>query len=533
MIDLNDIKQLNDELSGAVTNLAPLHVAMELHCQYYENSAFFPRKAGDKPNQNYLFDNYLQVFADKNIEYTSKLPLIKVDASPADRELADVREKILYAVHRLSGTREMQKNFSRDATLKSMAVAQTYMNHKTGQMEVKRYDPRYCYWKLSEGNEKRLTAFWAVFPITKTEAQKKYGVTPTVDTVSFAVQAKQDPYFHSMDGQDWFTMAIRLDETTRVAWIGDKIIEEAHDHLMGVIPVDMCAPFISDKPGQLGSFYLSRLISLQAELNDTIRRRSNIVKRMSHPILWGRNIKANTYDDVKSALRDAETGVLGLGKDGEVGILQLQEIKTLYEHESAIKNDMQRLSGFASASFGESVGANTSGDALGMYFTPTQQHVEVQQISWQSFWESVNYKILRGYDVFGRGGNTFRLSGYHPRSTIQTAKDGQQTQLMGAGNYDIEFDHTVINGNYNNRVVMPPIIPKNEIEEKRLVKESVESKFISRHTGYEMWGIESPEDEKRLLLLEQADPLLNPDGTSKILSASSPAPQERVKIQGS
>lgn len=520
MNDQFSLEALNTELSGAVTNLAGYHSLMQNYVQYYENSAFYPRKGGEKANQNFLFDNYLQVFADKNIQYTSPFPTIKVDATPNDRETASIREKILYAVHRKSGSRLLQKDFARDATKKTVAIAETYMNFQERCMEVRRYDPRYVFWKMSNGNDKRVTAFWAVFPITAQEAMQRYNVRPTKDTVSSAIGVKADPYFHSMDGQEWFTMAIRWDQTYRVAWIGDQIIEEPHEHMLGVIPVDMCAPFPTEERNQLGSFYLSRLVPLQAELNDTIRRRSNIVKRMSNPIIWGRNIKAQSYDDVKSALRDAETGVLGLGKDGEVGILQLQELKTLYEHEAAIKADMQRLSGFAAASFGESVGANTSGDALGMYFTPTQMHIEDQQISWTAFWESINAKILRGYDVFGRDGTVFELEGYHPRSTLSTSEAGQYEIESGAGAFKFQFDRTVINGNYINRVIMPPVIPKNEIEEKRLVKEAVDSKFISRHTGHEMWGIESPEDEKQLILLEQAEPLLNPEGTAKILQGA-------------
>jgi hypothetical protein len=525
--EMMTIEALNAELAGAITNLASYHAAMEQYCQYYENSAFYPRKAGDKPSQNYLYDNYLQIFADKNIHYTSGFPTIKVDANPYienDKQYASIREKILYATHRKSGSRLLQKDFARDVTKKSVCIAETYMNHAERCMEVRRYDPRYVFWKVSNGNNRNLTAFWAVFPISLQEAQEKYGVTPTRDTVSFGLMVNTDPYLSNMDGQRWFTMAIRWDAKHRVAWIGDKIIEEPHEHMMGVIPVDVCAPFPTEDRHKLGSFYMQRLIALQAELNDTIRRRSNIVKRMSNPIIWGRNIKAGTYEDVKSALRDAETGVLGLGKDGEVGILQLQELKTLYEHEAAIKSDMQRLSGFSAASFGESVGANTSGDALGMYFTPTQKHIEDQQISWQAFWESINAKILRGYDIFGRDGSTFVLEGYHPRSTVSTPGDIQGYDMSAGGAFRFEFGSDVISGNYINRVIMPNPIPKDELAEKRLVTEAVDKKFISRHTGHEMWGIESPEDEKQLLLQEQAEPLLNPQGTQQILQAANPRP---------
>lgn len=515
MINLNDPKELASELVSAVTNLSAYHTAMHQYCQYYKSSAFYPRKAGERPNQNFLFDNYLKIFADKNIQYTAPFPTIKVDATPDDRDLANIREKILYAVHRKSGSRSLQKLFARDATKKSIAIAETYFNHKDQCMQVKRYDPRYAFWKISDANEKRVTAFWAVFPITLEEAQSTYGVTPTKDLVSSEMRVRTDPYFNTMDGQTWFTMFIRWDAQYRVAMVGDKIVEEPHDHQMGVIPIDVCAPFPSEERNKFGDFYLEQLIAMQAELNDTIRRRSNIVKRMSNPIIWGRNIQARTYDDVKQALKDAETGVLGLGKDGEVGILQLQELKTLYEHEASVKADMQRLSGFASASFGESVGANTSGDALGMYFTPTLKHIEDQQISWIAFWESINAKILRGYDVFGRDGRVFTLEGYHPRTTLGSLKEGSNYNAGGA--YTIQFTNEVISGNYINRVIPLSIVPKDEIAEKRLVIEAVDKKLISRHTGHEIWGIESPEDEKQMILNEQAEPLLNPDGTQKIL----------------
>lgn len=517
------IEALNAELSSAVNNLAPYHNEMVVYSNYYRYSAFYEREAGQKQTTK-IPDNWLKIFADKYIHYTSGMPQIKVDGTPEDRENANIREKILYAVHRKSGTRLLQKKWARDVAKKTVAISEVGFDLDKRCAWVKRYDPRNVFWKMSNGNEDRVTAFWAVFPITKKEAMETYGVMPTHDTVSTATWAKQDPYMANMDGQTWFTMAIRWDDNYRVAWIGDKIIEEPHEHHMGIIPIDICAPFPTEEKNRLGSFYLEDLVPLQAELNDTVRRRSNIVKRMSNPIFWGRNIKDRGKDDVEQALKNGESGILGLGKDGEVGILQLTEIRMLDNHEAAIKNDMQRLSGFAAASFGESVGANTSGDALGMYFTPTQKFIDDQNISWTAFYESINAKILRLYDVFGMTGETFTLDGYSPRSTLQATEEGGQSYVQ-RGDYKMQFTRDVINGNYINRAIPSPVIPKNEIEEKRLVKEAVDGKFISRTTGYEMWGLESPEDEKQLLLQEQQEPFLNPDGMSTIMGA---IPQQPV-----
>ncbi len=523
--DLFSIEALNAELVCAVTNLAGYHAEMKTYCDYYRYSAFYGRKAGEKQT-NQLPVNYLKIFADKNIQYTSKMPTFKIAGTPEDRENANIREKILYAVWRKSGGPLLQKKWARDKVKKSFSIAETGFDLKERCAWVKRYDPSFVFWKMSNSNEDRVTAFWAVFPISLQEAQDTYGVTPTSDSVANSLFSKSDPYLCNMDGQKYFTMAIRWDDKLRTAWIGNKMIEKAHEHRMGVLPIDIDAPFPTDDPGRLGHFYLEDLVPMQAELNDTVRRRSNIVKRMSNPIIWGRNIKERGYDDVKDALKNAETGVLGLGKDGEVGILQLNEIRMLDNHEAALKNDMQRLSGFAAASFGESVGANTSGDALGMYFTPTQNHIDDQNISSMAFFESINSKILRMYDIFGATGEEFTLDGYTPRSTLlATTKEGSTSYATtSSGDYKVRFTRNVINGNYINRAIPPAVIPKNELEEKRLVKEAVDSKFLSRTTGFEMWGMESPEDEKQLLILEQGEPLLNPDGISSILQNMQPTP---------
>lgn len=520
-VDLNSIDSLCAELSSAVTNLAAYHTEMNLMGQYYLNSAFYKRKAGESKCP--LSDNWLKIFADKNIHYTSEAFQVKVVGRPDDRENADIREKIILAVRQKSGYDLLKKRWARDATKRSVAISEVGFDLNERCAFIKRYDPRYVFWKMSNDNEQKVSAFWAVFPITKQEAWDTYGVIPTKDTVSNNHFTNTDPYFNYMDGQDWFTMAIRWDDKFRVAWIGDKLIEEPHEHNVGEMPIDICAPFPSDEKNQAGHFYMQDLVPMQAELNDTIRRRSNIVKRHSNPIIWGRNIKERGYDDVKDALKNADTGILGLGKEGEVGILQLNQITVLKEHEDAIKSDMQRLSGFAAASFGESVGANTSGEALGLYFTPTQKHIDDQNISWVAFEQAQNAKILRVYDNFGRTGEKFSLKGYAPKSTV-SASGGKITKVKQAGGYSIEFTRENINGDYDNRVIPPTVIPKDELGEKTFWMTEAKNGTISHTTAYEKIGLESPEDEKELLLLEKGEPLLNPKGLSDIMG-SLPQPE--------
>jgi hypothetical protein len=508
-----DIVSLNQELASAVMDQAAYHTAMDTFTSYYKHSAFYSRQAGE--NSDRLPINYLKIFADKNIHYTSGAPLFKVVGA----DDADIREKILYATWRNSGGPILQKKWSRDATKRTLAISETLYNLKEDCVEIKRHDPRHVFFKMSNGAEDRVNVFWIVYPISLQEAQETYGVTPTKDTVNFAIGVKSDPYFNGIDGQKWFTMAIRIDADTRTAWIGNKIIEQPHLQGAGFMSIDICAPFPSDEKKRLGDFYLEDLVPLQAELNDAILRRKKLVRRYSNPLFWARNMKTRQSDDIKGALENSESGIVGVGKDGEVGVVVIPELQMLDNHISEIKADMQRLSGFAAASFGESVGANTSGDALGMYFTPTQKHVEDQFISWVQFYESINAKILRLYDVFGRSGKEYSLDGYLPASTLLVTENGQK-RLAKGGSYTVTFTRANINGRYTSKVIMPSIIPKNEIEEQRLYIEAGDKKIVSRRTVQDKLGIESPDDELELLKLEQAEPFLNPDGINTIMNAN-------------
>lgn len=523
-MNLNDVKDLNDELERALINFNGYHNRMYKMRDYYINSAFYKPKTGQANNNNYLRANMLKVFADKNIHYTSRFPTIKVPTTGADeqqRQAASVREKILYAVHQKSGTPLLQRKWAWDGTVKSVAVSEVGFDLDKRCAWVRRHEPSYVCWQLSNDNDRRVTAFWAVFPITKDEAKKRYGVEPTTNGMS--ANALQDKHLTAIDGKDWFMMAIRWDDTHRVAWIGNRMIEDPHQHQMGEIPVDICMPFDDGNDRGEGSFYLEQMLPLQAELNHTLKQRAKIASRMANPLIWSRGVIGKQLDEVKAGLKRPGGGYVPLKLQGELGILQVNDVKLLNEHMIDVIDHMMRISGFSAAAFGESVGANTSGDALGMYFTPTQRLIENQNIAWTAFHQSINAKILRAYDRFAMYGEQFSLSGYSPRSTV-VSMDGDKKYGTETGVFSISFDKSVIGGNYDNIVIPNPITPKNEIEEKRWVMEAVKQKFISHTTGYEMIDIQSPEDELELLKQEQSEPLLNPEGTESLMQAFAQQP---------
>lgn len=513
-----NLEQLNQELSDAIVNFHDYHSRMELMRNYYQNSVFYKPKSGDEQTSNDLRANLLKVFADKNIHYTSAEPVIKVPGTPEDRANASIREKIIYAVRRKSNTALLRRKWSRDTTILSVAVAETVWDAKKRCAEVRRYDPRHCYWRLSNDNDGKVTAFWAVFPITLEECQRLYdGATPKSNGGIPQTVFATDSLRH-IDGQDWFLQVVKWTGTTKQAWVGDVVVEQEHAHGFSEIPIDICMPFDELNENNQGAFYLEPLLSPQAELNHVTKQRSVIVDRMANPVIWGRGIVARGFDDIKNNMQKKGGGFVGLGKQGELGLLQVNDVQMLDKHEDRIIQQMMRLSGFGAATFGESVGANTSGDALGMYFTPTQRLIEDQNIAWIAFDQSINAKILEAYYKNMKYGEALSLDGYAQGGTLVTADNGEKKYESGA--YTVQFTKDHIAGNFNNVVIPRNITPKDEIAEKRWALEAVAQKVISRTTAYEMFDFLSPEDEIAMLTQEQSEPVLNPEGTQQILQTA-------------
>lgn len=515
-----DLTKLNDELSDVMRGFSEYHGEMRQNGEFYKHSALYKPKAGESQLKSELRTNYLRVFADKNIQYTSPFPKFKVPttgAEEAQRQSASIREKILYGVHRASNTKLLRALWAYDATVRSIAVAETKYDTKLGRVVVKRYDPRFCFWQMSDNSQRRITAFWAVFPITADECERRFGKRPTSSMMDLT--AIQDDAINKVDGKDWFLMAIRWDENSRVAWCGNKIIEKPHDHQQGDIPIDVCIPFFDGDTNGRGAFYFDPLVPLQAEINETIKQRANIVRRMANPVIWGRGIINRQFDEVKRGLRSGGGGFVGLKQGGELGVLSISDTKMLDIHEERLVQQMMRQAGFGNAAFGEAGGANTSGDALAMVFNPTQRLIDHQNIAWTTFDEAINAKILRLYDKFGTGGKKFKLAGYSPAGTVTVTDESDLKYKYQSGGFDLEFDRSVIDGNYISLSIPNVVTPRDELAAKRLLMESINAKFLSRTTAYEEYGILSPEDELALLRQEQQDPAFNPQGVSQLMSA--------------
>lgn len=515
-----DVFKLNSELEDVIKDFTDYHDKMYQMQSFYENSAVYEKKSGDKQHSA-LKVNFLETFADKNIDYTAGMPGFKVPlpADPEGKESASKREKVLLGTHTASGTEALHEKWMFDATLRSVMISETKPDYKARCVKVKRYDPRFCFWQKTNDNDFTLSKFWAVYPITKSECKARYGVEPSA--VVLDVHSMNHPSLTRLDGEDWFLLAIRWTETTRTAWVGDVLIEDEHNHQLGEMPIDIAFPFTSGNIDGRGKFYLDRLVALQAEYNHGLAQRSSIVKRKGNPVVWSRGVISKQIDEVKRGLAKQSGGFIALKQAGEVGVLDVPETRMIDNHMADLIVQMLRVSGFGLAAFGESVGANTSGDALGMYFSPTERAIKRQNIHHKAFYQSINTKILRFYEIMATNDSEeFKIAGYSPAGTIvNTGTDDEPKYSRTFGSFSDTFTKQDIAGNYTNIVMCSPVTPKDDMANKKFWMEAVNAKFVSRQTGYEEIGLLSPQDELRLLETEQGAPALNPSGIAELMKA--------------
>lgn len=521
-VNIHSIDSLQAEFDNVINNQTDYHAEMEDFKEYYDTSAFYPAREGTQRNVA-VQSNLLKVFADKNIHYTSPFPKMKVIPDETDemsRESAALREKVVLATHARNMTELHQRNFAFDATVLSGAFAETTFDTKTREVKIRRLDPRYCYWQESDDNDNHLHAFWTAYPVTYQYVRDKYGIEPEEPLTSTHMMSRSA--LSRADGEDWTLLITRYDDTHIVAWVGGKYAIRPHEHRMGVFPIDFAIPFRNGQHELRGDFYLRQLVPLQAEFNETLRRRANVVRKLGNPAVWGRGVVSRQFDEVKRAL-SGDGGFVGLKANGELGLLQIPETKMLDNHLLDIMTQMRYISGFGSASFGENEGANTSGDALSMYFTPTTRAIEDQQVVWTEFYRSINSKILCLYRKFLRADETKKLHGVVPMATVTGTNPSRKNyqsrgQESRRGAYSIEFDKFILGDNFETIVIPPSPTPKDEIAYKRLIMDAVSTGFISHRTGYEEFNILNPEDELSLLEDEQSNPALNPEGVSSLMS---------------
>jgi hypothetical protein len=507
------VAEFQKEFSTKQIDFNSIHDEMQAYLDGYEHN-FYYRQRSNVVKSVKIGVNLVQVFADKLWHHTSEFPKIHVPSTPDDRDNAEIREKVLIATHQKNNTDLLWGEWTFDGAVMGGAVARTVFNLKKRCVEISRHDPRRAYWQRSGNGE--VTVFWTATPMTREAIEEKYGVKLTEAGMSgqvydFLLDGEQVP----IDEKDYFLVVTRDDAEMSCEFVGNQFLKSPYKHLQGGIPVDLAIPYKTASNDNRPAFYLSKLKELQAEFNEMWRRRANVVRKLGNPLVYGRGIYKNNEQEIKKQMR-ADGGFVALKENGELALLSVPETAMIDNALMDCFARMKDVAGFPTATFGESVGANTSGDALGMYFTPTQKMVNHYNKSYKAFLQGINSKILRAYYEFGKINEEFELFGYNSHASIRTTVDGTMKSTKGDG-MSVKFTKEQIGSNYTNVVTPSAVTPKDDIGYKRFILDAVTNKMMSRTTGLDEIGILSPADEFALLQQEAQDPFLNPEGTANVM----------------
>lgn len=516
-----DLKTLDGDFSTQLINSRQFRTDQRDYVSYYNNNIFYTPLPGEPRPKRNMGVNLLKAFADKNIHYTSSFPTIKKPANGTDlqtRQAASMVEKIISSVWKTNKGTTKQRKWANDATLMAEAYSLIEWDAKNRQPIIKRLDPRYCHVQFANDVEGSVSKFWYAVPMTKEAIKAKFGIDPqkTGSTV-MALDGNEIP----IDGVERFFVIMFWDKMTRAVWVGDQYLEKPHKHGWPMIPVDVAKPFETGLDDNRGGFFLSQLAPLNAEFNETLRRKANIIRKLSNPAVWGRGIVANQFDEIKKAL-DGSGGFVGLKAQGELAFLQLQETNVLDTHMKDLFDRMKDISGYGDGSFGQALGANTSGDAVSMYFAATSKAVENQWISWKAFYEAINEKILMAYELFGYTGEQFTLYGSRSVGTIEPVEneDGTVGNKYQTGGYEVKFSKDMLKGiDKCTEIITPTATPKDETAAKNYALQASNGGFLPRVRAYEIAGELDPEQTLDLLAEERQDPRLHPEVLQQVSQA--------------
>lgn len=515
------IEQLDKEFAPVLRDFSERHSKMRQKVSFVNHNVFYPPLAGDpKPKRSYGV-NKLKLLVDKNVFYASKFPDIKVPHSRTDigsRMQAQLKQKVITAAHAscLSSLKQIKMNY--DATVMSRAFHLTEFDLKRRKVRMRRLDPRFCFYAFSNENDNEISAFWYAVPYTKEAIKDQWGIEPKQSSFSLGQLVNPDGSNNPIDGKDRFWVIFRWDAKVKTVWVGDQFLEEPHNHLMDCMPVDTVAPFEDLEQDRKGGFFTDQLEEPQAEYNETLRRKSNIIRKLGNPPIIGKGIRGKQFDEVKKAMR-GDGGFVGVAQNGGLDFLQLKEVTMHSEHLAAIWQDMRDKAHFPTIAFGQPAGANVSGNAAHMYFQPTVLAIAAQWTHWKPFYESINAKILKLYQAFGLPDEQFEVFGYDSTGAfeMQTGSDPETEQPTvqpgygGQGAFALTFTPAQLGEETYSVVIPPSVTPQDEMAIKDFAMAAANSGFLPFVRAYELMGETDPEDLVELLAQQKQDPRLHPE----------------------
>lgn len=246
---------------------------------------------------------------------------------------------------------------------------------------------------------------------------------------------------------------------------------------------------------------VAALIDLQIEMN----------RILSH---WAQLIVDETDPSWQI---DADPGFIGgiIPKAGQITAAgEGHEIKEIPKQIAVFPIDqlhqtmwfnIERLSGLPQVAFGQTAGSQISGRSLAVQIEATANRLDHKRtLLYEGY-----VQVLRMW--------SYMLTKVNPKVK------GPDDKMVGIG--------AIFEGLMNWKIIAPEITPRHVIEHTMNTINKVTNGLMSMHTAMDELGIESPEDEIRMVGEERSDLTLNPGMVMQQLSAVAAAQQLQMNSQ--
>lgn len=424
------------------------------------------------------------------------------DSSAPERFRADTIEKILYAVYSYSSADLQFASGAHDGSLLGAACFDVYYNFTRQMPRFRSVFPGgiLVVPGVEDPHEfKRVYRFWQV---SVASFRAEYG-----DRVFPGGQTWRD--IKADEGTEKITMVKACDTHKAELFAGDVLLE-TEEHNYGFTPY-VIIPNLGPirKLWGYSDYEFYRVVAAYYE--SVLSRQADVIRSAAN----GAYVDENTgqdANDIKRALR--EGGVIPARPGSKLSPVEVAQMPQFAaEHVQAIRNAMDDLGFSPPAAWGQ-IGA-TSGSDRALQMAPQVELTALKQIHWSAGLKRLNTMLLRMIEQ--KQGTSVTYRGVHAKGhtltpfaiTLNAAAQESDAMLDDNGNpildaegNPVEIPQTpeaLIDGDYDTNLVWQKRLDRDDPQFVLTVLNKFQQGVISLYTALTELGIESPEDEMRLI----------------------------------
>jgi len=474
------------------------------------NDDHWPEDAARRPGKLHITTNIVKPVVDIEARLQAKLPrlvLVPSDLSEAERARAELAEKLMVEYLEASGWESWLHPFCRGRAIYSKGVLKPFWNTEERRPDVTvienpgnlrigwgSSDFRVMDWALYEYSlsPQEVMRRWPdvmVIPAPNDEplvimpkyvgshddplAQNRTVPDPTLNYSPSDYEKKQVKvwdYWYKRD-KDVYNCVILQQRYHAVPPM-------LHDYLPDIpyIPIEN-----DHEPGSPeGLSTVAPLIDLQIEMNREMSHWAQIINDETDPAWWV------NQDSVPGGLTPKAGQMLPIGEGAEVGAFE-KPVTTfpIEQLHAAFWNQIHRTSGIPEIAFGNPGGSQVSGRALAVQIEGAINRIDPKR--------SLLYGGLKELLIFW----TYMIEKLDPKMAI-----GPEGKKVGLAKF--------VKGFRRWQFIAPEITPRDVAEHTTNTINKVNAGLLSQKHGMDEIGVDSPQDELKLISEERSNIGINP-----------------------